>query len=666
MHTYVINTSENKVLDSDLLFELVGYDRISWMHCHLNEIDDCAKDIFIKQNVLTADDYRVVVLVDFFGFELVRLPYDKDESKVETGIYRPCIEVYLHEHLFDFLAKKNLPADKCVIYYIQNGKYEKLDHIANAEEQTARIFRMTAEAEALHAAAVAERVPTAVPEFSALSEAEMAAIEQRRASRENATVPAARYDSFQMQCAGGIFLEFKAADYCYAENVTFHEFYNAILARRATETHVSIHNYATKGEGSARAAYDTLNLSLYLIRMYECGAPEPEGDNIEIARIERGALHEILATALDKVRAAGEMALESNCEYYQLYIPSSKRQTSDEIDGDALPLLTAEERRVAQTVPFEDAYRVVCEHSDGKRGEMSEAARATFDGIMDEYLERRDASRAQNIDAEFERKRKDGQLLTTHSFPSKHDYHNAVETKEQELQTLLASALDAEYVEVDYTEERTRADDAYDRYKDAEACMTRNILGDVIFLVITLLAMIIPYAVLQYPSEPFSVGALIMYGIAAGIFVGIFAFSFFAHFLPVLRRKKAAKLAMQEAYIDVLRKNKKAFAKLQRRYHSELIRIEEIRYELREIAHLYQINCKKNENARSHRKMLEDVGDRLAGMLSNLGVHFRSNPDITVWDEFDLEKPFSAPENKVYKIFSIEAIERMFPRKDEE
>ena len=32
MITYVINTSDNKIFDSNLLFELAGYNKIRWMH----------------------------------------------------------------------------------------------------------------------------------------------------------------------------------------------------------------------------------------------------------------------------------------------------------------------------------------------------------------------------------------------------------------------------------------------------------------------------------------------------------------------------------------------------------------------------------------------------------------------------------------------------------
>ena len=43
MLTYVINTSENKVLKTDLLFELVGYNKIAWMRSPLAHIEDCAE-----------------------------------------------------------------------------------------------------------------------------------------------------------------------------------------------------------------------------------------------------------------------------------------------------------------------------------------------------------------------------------------------------------------------------------------------------------------------------------------------------------------------------------------------------------------------------------------------------------------------------------------------
>ena len=69
MLTYVINTSENKTFDSSKLFELAGYSKIRWLQCSLNDIQKCVLHISEKQNSIIADDFRIAVIVDFYGFD---------------------------------------------------------------------------------------------------------------------------------------------------------------------------------------------------------------------------------------------------------------------------------------------------------------------------------------------------------------------------------------------------------------------------------------------------------------------------------------------------------------------------------------------------------------------------------------------------------------------
>ena len=57
MLTYVINTSENKVLKSEVLFDLVGYNKIVWMRSGLSAIDECAEEILRRQEPMTASAY---------------------------------------------------------------------------------------------------------------------------------------------------------------------------------------------------------------------------------------------------------------------------------------------------------------------------------------------------------------------------------------------------------------------------------------------------------------------------------------------------------------------------------------------------------------------------------------------------------------------------------
>ena len=144
MLTYVINTSENKTFDSDLLFELAGYSKIRWMHCRLDEVEECAEEICCRQNVLGADVFRIAVLVDFYCFDRIRRPYGdngyREDPGVDLCIYYPYIETYLSDHLFNYLEKRNLHSATREVYYIQNEKNDKYAFLANREEQMRKIM----------------------------------------------------------------------------------------------------------------------------------------------------------------------------------------------------------------------------------------------------------------------------------------------------------------------------------------------------------------------------------------------------------------------------------------------------------------------------------------------------------------------------------------------
>ena len=116
-------------------------------------------------------------------------------------------------------------------------------------------------------------------------------------------------------------------------------------------------------------------------------------------------------------------------------------------------------------------------------------------------------------------------------------------------------------------------------------------------------------------------------------------------------------------YIDCKAKERYSFSSLRKRYEQDLIRIEQARYELRQLKHLHEANRAKDNNVRIHREMLEEVEDRLSSMLNNLDVIPVFDPNETVEGEFDLSKSLRSRENKVYQIFSIETIEKMFPKK---
>ena len=136
MLTYVINTSENKSFDSEKLFNLAGYSKIRWMSCTLDNIKTCAESIYEKQNVLGADLFRIAVIVDFYSFDRIRMPYGRrgfgQDYGVDLSLYMPYIEVFLLDNLVGYLEKKDLCSSDFEIYYIQNEKceqYELLDQL---------------------------------------------------------------------------------------------------------------------------------------------------------------------------------------------------------------------------------------------------------------------------------------------------------------------------------------------------------------------------------------------------------------------------------------------------------------------------------------------------------------------------------------------------------
>ena len=144
MFTYVINTSENKTFESDLLFDLSGYNKISWMSCRLDEISDCAGTIIENQNVIGADNFRIAVIVDFFGFDKIRTPYGYqgygDDSGIDTSLYFPYIDAFITDNLIQKLAWKDIAASAVDVYYVQNGKFESFSFLGNEKEQLVKIL----------------------------------------------------------------------------------------------------------------------------------------------------------------------------------------------------------------------------------------------------------------------------------------------------------------------------------------------------------------------------------------------------------------------------------------------------------------------------------------------------------------------------------------------
>lgn len=670
MLTYVINTSENKTFDSDLLFELVGYDKIRWMHSSLAKIEECAEEIFAKQNVIGAEDFRIVVLLDFYGYDLVRKPYQKEAGLVEAGIYRPFLEVYLHEHLFDYFEKRNLPAEQKAIYYIQYGKYEQYRDLANAEEQAATIFGRPEEALALRAKREAKGAefhdPTAIPLDEIKMEGGVARVKEAPATADLECLKN-KYSEFYLECTASTKLRFAADEYSAYQELTFVDFFRIISQRRNDYKDLATYSYEQKGIGGddARAAYDSLNLSLYLVRLYEREEEPDFGEKVTVPTIKDTALKNVLERALRRVHSARTVALTNNCEYFKLELPADGkafvRETDEEVRGKVMGAAVKEADEISRTPAAE--YTAICQYATHKQGFHTDDNKDEFNALFTTYLVSRDETRARDVESEFEEARVAGRLETTAQCPAELDYKNALKKKHAELEAVLSKALEAEYVEVDFKDELTKAEDAYKRYLRHKSRMTLSLIGDGIFLILTLLIMLIPYMALQLQHDPFSAEALALYGVAAGIFAGVFIFSFAVHFLPIWRLMKAAQKDLHNAFRECVIKHKVSFYRLKKRYEFELQLVEKIRYEIRAITALHQANARKEECVRLHRDMLERVEDCLRAILNKLRVRPVLSSDEDVADSIALTKPFRAPENKIYKVFSIEAIDEMFTQR---
>ena len=61
--------------------------------------------------------------------------------------------------------------------------------------------------------------------------------------------------------------------------------------------------------------------------------------------------------------------------------------------------------------------------------------------------------------------------------------------------------------------------------------------------------------------------------------------------------------------------------------------------------------------------MLETLEDHLSAMLNQLDIRPVCDPNVDVSEEFDPSLPIDSDKNKVYRVFSIDAIDEMFPKK---
>ena len=283
---------------------------------------------------------------------------------------------------------------------------------------------------------------------------------------------------------------------------------------------------------------------------------------------------------------------------------------------------------------------------------------------MQEYLRRRDQTRESDMQSELANLRALDLLTMTKQSPSQTECDHLVHEKEKEISRVFKNVLESEYINVDYTEEKKKADEAFIEYKKAKALLQRNVIGDVVFLLLTVAAMIVPYVTLQLTTFQSHFMSSWMLGLlAAGAFAGVFVGSVILHILPLSRKLANARFKLRNCYLSCLAKERYSFSSIRRRYEKDLIYIERLRYEIRQIHYLFAENRAMDENVDAHRLMLQEVEDCLVSMLNNMDVEPVMDEMESVEGEFNPNKPIRSGENCIYQIFSIETIEKMLPKK---
>lgn len=661
MITYVINTSENRTLNSNLLFELAGYKKIHWMYAPLKDIEKCANKIIEDQNKLIGDTLRIAVIVDFYGYDRIRLPFEKDPLKVHVDTYKPFLERYLTDHLYNMVQRRGCRVAASEVYYIQNNSDGSVSYSANRNEQIAHIFSLERQRAAYQKL---RQSPPCSPESEDPTDVENYA-QYLKERKESEAIVKEPYKTFTLYLNEQSSLVFETEDHCHIPEAGLDAFIAAITARATDNNSLIRHIYGTTGDNSVSAAFDNLTLSLYLIREYEYDRTIPSGENdIVVAKIDTYRLKESLRESFSKIEAARSAALEDENEprFYSLEIKSAHRLSRrKETEESADTPETIENFALGKTV--DEMYQSILTYASHSDEGMDEEDIAELDRLMNNYIKERHKNRAIDLDKEFEEMKNSGRLdKTLESCPTEDEYQKATRKKREELEVYLSSALDAEYISVKFDDEKKQADRAFEKYHAAKADAKRHILGDTLLLFITLLAMIIPYGALQLYEAPFSAASMVLYGIAAAMFGGLLIFCYFAHLLPVMNRLHRAENEMRAVYNVCRNKRVKAFSKLKHRYEKQLLDIETIRYEIRQIEQLHKTNRRLYKNVTIHREMLEAVSVVLKTMMSHLYISIDSNRRESVNGEFHVDKPIMAPENKVYRVFSLEKIDSLFPR----
>ena len=289
---------------------------------------------------------------------------------------------------------------------------------------------------------------------------------------------------------------------------------------------------------------------------------------------------------------------------------------------------------------------------------MSVQDKRDMDVLIKDYLRERDNTKESVDDYEFDNAREDCKRVD--QCPSKIDYDNVVGKKKEKIAQILKDTMSVEYSNKDYSGKRQQADEDYAEYDQAKRSLGKNILVDVLIWAMAMVIMMVPFIALS----GFDFSSVVMYVLTMVVLTGIFAFAFAIRVIPLVAKMKTAKAKLIRNFIECRKQQKAAMVGYELRYKEELIEIEHLRYEIRNITRLYNYNLAKNKNIEQHRQMLEIVENKLSAMLNNLGVEPVVVKYRDLSDEFNVNKSYMSNENRVYKVFSIDTIENLFEKKE--
>lgn len=651
MITYVINTSQNKTLASNLLFDLAGYEKIRWLSSTLQDIEVCADTIVTDQNKLIGDELRVAVILDFYGYDRVRLPYDNGPDKVHVDVYKSFLLAHLIKNLFSKVQKRGCRIEACEVFYIQNNMDGSSEDAANRFEQIARIFSLDAQREAYY------RKGLPAVEDDGYDNEQHARYEAYKKEVEaDQRVLLEEFETFTLHLTRDSSLTFSAKEYCYRDRATLGTFVDSINIMMVDNQSIIRHIHPTTGEMSVHAAYDNLTLSLYLVSEYESDRKigmDPRHDSV--AKLDKKKLELYLQKVHAQIAAARELAGDdqSSERFYPIEVPDTRETVEQGVN--VIPEI------VTGSIDVDTMYQNILRYSSHSDCGMDDEDVEELDELVSKYIRARHIHSESDLEDIFKNKMTAGAIKKTlPTCPTDADYQLVIDAKRKEMEGLLTESLEAEYVSVKFEEEKKLADKAFEKYHAAKADAKHHLLGDALLFVMTLLVMIIPYAALQCYEAPFSLTSFILYGIAAGVFGGLLLFSYFVHLLPVMNRMHRAEADMRAVYRKCLEKRRDAFAKLKRRYEEQLLNIETIRYEIRQINKIRKMNEDISENITFHQNMLEAVETVLRGMMSHLDIRINASGSEDVDDIFFIEKRIMDPANRIYRIFSLDNIKKLF------